>query len=148
MLQKLLKRLGLLVFSIFILNTCASLFSWYYTLWWFDMPMHYLGGVFISLLTVFISIRYVQQDGAREVSSDWKEITFVIAISLLVSVMWEYFEIIFNNIMAGQPFSVLDTFSDLFFDLAGISTGILYVYLRYPFLNQIRNSNIENRNNI
>ena len=47
---------------------------------------------------------------------------------------WEVFEIIFNNIIAGNSFDLPDTLSDIFFDLSGGLCAILYILV--PLENQ------------
>ena len=52
--EKLLKRMTLMVFFIFVINFLAMKFYWYSSLWWFDMPMHFLGGFFLGMLGIYI----------------------------------------------------------------------------------------------
>lgn len=56
---------------------------------------------------------------------------FVLKIGLgvlFIGSAWEVFEIIFNNIIAGNQFDILDTTSDIFFDLSGGLCAILYLW--------------------
>ena len=47
---------------------------------------------------------------------------------LVVGVLWEIFEILVNSTIAQNPFDVLDTASDLFFDFGGGLCAILYLW--------------------
>ncbi len=133
--QKLLRRILLLILVIFTLNTLSTFFYWYYTIWWFDMPMHFLGGFFILLLTVFIAEQYLH------ISLSKKHINITVlervllysGVALLAALLWEYLEIIFTNILGGLPFNILDTVSDLCFDISGILLACVYLYSRYSF---------------
>ncbi|MCX6752871.1 MAG: hypothetical protein NTW62_00795 [Candidatus Nomurabacteria bacterium] len=114
--KKILKRMAQLVFFIFILNFIAGKLYWYISIWYFDMPMHFLGGVFVGLLAVYCS-KFVK---INLLELNFKEqILYVFLFTLIVGIGWEFFEIIFNNILGGQFFNTLDTISDICFDLSG-----------------------------
>ena len=116
--------LASLVFFIFILNTLAGRFYWYYSIWYFDIIMHFLGGIWLGL--VFIWLFWGKE-------FNLKLFLKIILGVLLISVLWEIFEIIFNNILAGDPFNFLDTTSDVFCDLAGGTFAIFYFSKRIMF---------------
>jgi len=116
--------LASLVFFIFILNTLAGRFYWYYSIWYFDMIMHFLGGLWLGL--VFIWLFWGKE-------FNLKLFLKIILGVLLISVLWEIFEIIFNNILVGDPFNFLDTISDVFCDLAGGTFAIFYFLKRIMF---------------
>ena len=119
--KKLFKRLAVIIFLIFILNFTAHLFYWYYTIWYFDIVMHFLGGFFIALLVFWIF-------PTQKFSGNY---LFKIILGLFViGVGWEVFEIIFKNIIAGEIFNPLDTVSDIFCDLAGGSLAAIYFLKR------------------
>jgi hypothetical protein len=107
------------MFFIFLVNFLANKFYWYFSIWWFDMPMHFLGGFWIGLAFVFL---FPPKDSSM--TSVFKIIFFV----LLIGVGWEVFEIFFNNYLAQNPFNMLDTISDVFFDLSGGLCAILYLW--------------------
>jgi hypothetical protein len=124
--KKLLTRVLLLIFFIFIVNYLAGKFYWYSAIWYFDMLMHFLGGLWLGLAaTWFLS----QQESFFKPSFILK----IIFIVFLVGASWELFEIVFYNYIAQNPFNVLDTISDLFFDLAGGIWAILYFFQRIMF---------------
>ena len=127
--------LSLLVFFIFILNTLASKFYWYFSIWYFDMIMHFLGGLWLGLvfIWVFLIKGTIFLENSLEKITDlinFKLITKIILAILIVGVSWEIFEIIFNNILAGTSFDLLDTVSDIFCDLAGGVFAILFFLIK------------------
>lgn len=124
--KKLFVRLAVVVFFIFILNFIAHRFFWYYTIWYFDMMMHFFGGFFIGLLLLWIFL-------TKEIS--FKIILKIILGIFIVGIGWEIFEIIFKNIIAKDPFNLLDTISDIFFDLAGGTLAVIY-FLKRIFLKE------------
>lgn len=117
--QKILKYLFLLIFFIFGLNSLALHFHWYYTVWYFDMPMHFLGGFWTGLFGFYFLTYFLQFDFSAKLF--WKIIFFV----FFIGIGWEAFEIFVDKTITYNSFNILDTTSDIFFDLAG---GVL-VYL-------------------
>ena len=122
--KKLLKILAVLILLIFIVNFLASKFYWYSSIWYFDMIMHTLGGIWLGL--AFLYIFPPENDSLKIVFK-------ILALVFLVGVAWELYEILFYNIFAGNPFNTLDTISDVFFDLSGGSIAILYFFKRIMF---------------
>ena len=114
-----LKKAAYLGIIVFILNSLAMKFFWYYTVWWFDMPMHFLGGVFISLLAMFLLNK-------KLFKFNYRFIFYTFLSVLLVGVLWEIFEYALEIFVSHQPQIILDTFSDIFFDMAGGLFGIIY----------------------
>ena len=103
-----------------IVNFVAIKGLWYYLFWYFDMPMHFMGGFVVLFL-----LAYVFYD--KIFALDNLSVLILIIGVLIVGIGWEIFEYILLNLYAGQPFSILDSLSDLFFDTAGGALGILYI---------------------
>lgn len=115
--KKLLVRITSLILFICVLDLMAMKFYWYTSMWWFDMPMHFLGGLWVGLALIW----FLKP----------KELNFPIVFRIilgvfLVGLAWEIFEIIVNQLAAQDPFNTLDTLSDLCFDLAGAFFSIIY----------------------
>ena len=103
-----------LVFFILILNYAAMKFHWYYSLPWFDMLMHFLGGLWLGLAFVWLypaGTSYLK----------------IIAGVLLVGIFWEIFELIVNNYFPNEPLDWGDTLSDLSFDMLGGGVAVFYL---------------------
>lgn len=116
------KKLAYLIITIFAINYIAVKLYWYYSIWWFDMPMHFFGGFWIGLALIWLlSFKYFP------IQITPKSIFQVIIGVLIIGVGWEVFEIIVNNLTARMPFNTLDTLSDIFFDLAGGTFSLLYL---------------------
>lgn len=119
--KKLLVRLASLIFFIFLLNYLAMKFHWYSSIWYLDMPMHFLGGVWLGLIFIwFFRLKEI----------DIKIILEIIFCVLFVGILWEYFEYIVNIYTTQNNFNILDTTSDILFDLSGGLFSIFY-FLRY-----------------
>ena len=111
--KKLLIRIISLIISISVLHILASKFYWYTSIWWLDMPMHFLGGLWLGLFFIFISFK-------KEFN---RKLIFEILLGvLLVGICWEIFEILTLK----YPFNFLDNISDVLLDLAGGTFSIFY----------------------
>lgn len=113
-----------LLVGIALLHSAALEFFFYWTYSWFDILMHFLGGLFIGLsaLWFFFESGYVT-------AKKHTRAVFIIAGSatLLIGVSWEIFEVV-----AGVPIEdnyALDTAIDLFMDMLG-SLVAAYAYAR------------------
>jgi hypothetical protein len=83
------------------------------------MFMHFLGGFWAGLIILYFSFH--------------QELNLKFILKILLSVflagfLWEMFEILVDKTISQNPFNVLDTLSDLFFDLGGGGASIFYVY--------------------
>ena len=124
--KRLLKHLVFLVFFIFIANLLAQQFYWYFSIWYFDMFMHFLGGFWVGLVFLWFF--------SRESTSlePFLQLIFkVIFAVLMVGILWEIFEISIDKIIIQNPFNALDTFSDIFFDLTGGLVAVLYFFKKW-----------------
>lgn len=112
-----------LVWCIVILacvNLAGSLLHWYETLWWFDMPMHFLGGVCVLYISAIVG-QYFWREG----SSVQKHIWAYVISGLVLGLLWECLEYVLYRYSGGSPSIPLDIISDLFFDSAGIAVAAI-----------------------
>ncbi len=114
---------------IFGLNTLAGKFYWYSGVWWFDMPMHFLGGLFVGLLVLFYTKRSIND----AVFMQGRDIALTLFLVLIVAFGWEVLEYILFR-LGGDNFSFLDATSDLAFGLAG---GSLATLIHISFRNRV-----------
>jgi hypothetical protein len=112
--KKLLIRLCIGIVTLAIVNQVASFLDWYELVWWFDMPVHFLGGIsvfYLSAVVWFPALKYVPV---------WRFIFESVITGLLLGILWEGLEL-YLHIHYGSPgFVLLDSLSDMTFDLAGI----------------------------
>lgn len=119
--RKLWNRLALLVILIALINFAATKFHWYYSLWWFDMPMHFLGGMWVGMFLIWYLVH-------EEFSVE--SIGRVILGVFIIGIAWEVLEFVLNEAIARDAYDLKDTLSDIFFDLSGAFTAVFYVALR------------------
>ncbi len=104
-------------------------FHWYSIVWWFDMPMHALGGMWVALASLFI---YRYKHTTTEDIFRPKMIFVIALISVLViGVLWEFFEFGMEAVGTVDLANPIDSLSDICFDLAGGVVGALYFVSRY-----------------
>ncbi len=126
---KLVTPLVFLMFFIFLVNLVALKLYWYYSIWYFDMPMHFLGGLWVGLFFLwFFSIESMPFLHLVLERVDFKLVSKTLLFVLLFGVLWELFEFYTNNYIGHDLFNILDTTSDIFFDLSGGLYAILYVW--------------------
>jgi hypothetical protein len=114
-----------LIVSIFILNTLANANAWYYNYLRFDDGMHFLGGVFIGLATLYVyyASSYITPQHASFISR------LIIALGgvALIGIFWEFFEYTLYAYVSPDTATAKlyltqglpDTLGDLFADLSG-----------------------------
>jgi hypothetical protein len=100
-------------------------FYWYSSIWYFDMPMHFLGGIWLGLISIYLFPLK---------NYSLKSIFKIFFIVLLVGVAWEVFEILVNRLTIQDSFNTLDTISDICFDSAGGLFAIFYFLKKVMFV--------------
>lgn len=119
--KKLLKKLVFAFVILLILNEPAVFLHWYNLVWWFDMPMHFLGGLSVFYLSAVIwlpALKYVS----------YKRYLYESVITaLLIGVLWEALELFLFTHLGTPTFFLVDSISDVFFDLAGALFGVITI---------------------
>ena len=114
--KKMLLPIILLMFFIFFADKLADKFYWYNSIWYFDIIMHFLGGVWVGLFFIYVFSR-------RSLDN----LIFKVVLSvLLIGIFWEIFEFYVNNVVGRTPFNVVDTLFDIIFDFFGGLLSVLY----------------------
>lgn len=124
----------ILVVVIFLGNLIAMSFAWYALLWWFDMPMHFMGGVFLGYLTtlLFYKTFYIQEHISPS--------RIIFLGTLIVGIVgggWEIFEYVVQHYTGAILANPMDSYSDLCFDVAGGLSALLLLYRRRTPKNEI-----------
>ena len=110
----------ILSFIVAVAHVVALNFYFYWTFWWFDLSVHFLGGLWVALTSLWI---YLFIYSEKELD---RRKTFFIVFTAIVVVggLWEAFEY-FAGISPGDNF-IMDTTTDILMDLLGASAGLLY----------------------
>ncbi|MEX0932373.1 MAG: hypothetical protein WDZ61_00565 [Parcubacteria group bacterium] len=112
-----------LILALGILHFSAIFFYFYWTLWWFDTMMHFLGGLSIGMFIIWVS----SKAGFLGVGIPprGRAMTVVLILIAVIGVGWEVFEYIFNIAKSTEDSYVLDTIADLVADMVGGFTAVI-----------------------
>ena len=136
--KKLFKTLARLIILIFAFNFIALRLYFYSSVWYFDMIMHFLGGGWLGLLVMWIIFSKLFFENIS-LEFSFRLINQIVFGVLIIGVSWELYEILVNNIIFKIPFYILDTSSDVFFDLAGGTFAVFYFF--FYFFKKITQNN-------
>lgn len=121
---KLFKHTFLLLFAIGVADFVANSLYLYWTVWWFDMVMHFSSGFCVGMATVLLWQYFVD----KNVKFD-RAIKIALLSVFAVGIAWEVFESYFQIMLIsdGMPY-ITDTISDLILDVTGGLLGSIYAY--------------------
>jgi len=124
-----LPAFGILV-VIGILHNIGGIVFNAYDVWWWDILLHFLGGVWLALsgFWFFYYSRFVK--GFLRTAGRFFFATLVPV--LIIGLAWEVFEYMFGLtfVLPGERWGV-DTIGDVFVDIAGGMAVYLYYRLKY-----------------
>lgn len=105
-----------------VVNGLADTYHWYWTMRWFDMPMHFAGGAWLAGFGVWW--QYSKQGVPMQRFLPLLGVCIVYALS--IGLLWEAYEAVVSFFTVGHMNAIPDTLSDLLFDiLGGTSVAIL-----------------------
>jgi hypothetical protein len=127
---------SVLLLIIVILHGAAVMYYFYYLYWWYDIVMHFLGGLWVSISTLWfflvseyaVNFKSVQ----RFFSTYPRAFIFSLCAVLTVGIAWELFELVFGISFTLENY-VIDTILDLVMDGIGGIVGFLFVQRRDKF---------------
>ena len=121
--QKLLTLLLILIYVIVIIHGAAEWFYLYWLFPWFDIMMHFLGGVWVGLAVLWL----VYYSGYVPVPRKTKSFAFMLCLGLVgvVGLAWEAYEFITRILLHAPLFPdyAADTTLDMIMDLLGAIVG-------------------------
>ena len=113
------------IFGLFVViltsHILAVINNWYWVYKWIDVPMHFLGGIWLGLIFLcFIMPQLKITDHKLLIT-----MILVASFAVLIGVFWEFSEFLSDIFLAHKSYfeisqqGVADTMADLFFDLVG-----------------------------
>lgn len=124
--KRLFNRAAIAVFGTFLFNTLGVYLALYWIIWWYDIPMHFFGGLFTGLLVVYILLSYKKTAYIQT----FKIILFSLLLTFLITILWEFYEYFIKTILAGEKFDLIDSSSDILFGMIGALQAI-FIYKRH-----------------
>jgi hypothetical protein len=106
------------------INYAAIHLYLYWTVWWFDMVVHFSAGVCVGMASVLVYAFY-----RKMTPSTAQAITTALIGALAIGVLWEFYELAFHitSLSDGMAYAT-DTSSDILMDLSGGLLGGLYAH--------------------
>ena len=119
-----------LIFFIWAINAVANKTHLYYLIWWFDIPMHMLGGLWVALTSLVI---YYYTDWIkRKDRSALFVVAWVLASTFIIGIFWEVFEYSVEHFVKLNDNGVFDTLKDLLDDMIGaVVAAIIFIRKGY-----------------
>ena len=130
-----------LIYIIFALDLAAGPYFLYWKLWWFDMVLHFLGGLWITLGGYYI---FSLSGYFKKISPD-KKWVFVLPLLALVFAgsAWEIFEYLLGIIpIKGYVF---DTCLDLAMDILGGGLACFFIAKNHALAEKWKNDRISKK---
>ena len=108
----------ILALALYIIHFTAMKFYLYWTLWWFDILTHFLGGLAIGLFVVWII------SGLFPMLSSKKLLVVGVITILVFGIGWEIFENVFGFPRSPKESYPIDTTLDLAMDVLGAVAAV------------------------
>jgi hypothetical protein len=109
----------------------ANAFYWYSAMWWFDIPMHIMGGMFLALSAGALFFKKLLPLHFKEV------IVVILLFVLIIGLGWEIFEYLVQTIIKGaQLANFPDSVKDMLMDLLGGILASIFVLRRLKRYNK------------
>lgn len=109
--------------------------GWYVTIWWADVALHTLGGMWSSMFFFYVFERYVPSFSMP--ASRIASVLIVVGFVMVVGVGWEWFEYTFDHFFAQERAAwraqrgLPDTMGDLLADfVGGAGMGLYLIHTR------------------
>lgn len=115
---------------VLIIHVIATITGWYELFWWFDIPMHFLGGFAIAT-TVAAVLDYFQAKG--EFKATWKPLYFAILLMFVgaAAAIWELMEFSLDFFLrTSMQATILDTMKDICMGFIGGGLAALIIILK------------------
>lgn len=122
---RLFKNTFILLVVVGVLNFLAVYLYLYWTVWWFDMLVHFSAGMCVAMAGILLYFFY----HSKNIPSIPDSIKVAVLSVLLVGVLWEIYELCIGVASFSDGLGYfMDTGSDLLMDISGGVLGSLYAH--------------------
>ena len=118
--------LVIFLIAIAVVNALADVNHWYWTMKWFDTPMHIAGGAWLAGFGVWW--QYFRRGVVAPGFLQLLGVCLVYALS--IGLLWEAYEAVVSFFTVGHMNEIPDTLGDLLFDIIGGTTVAILVWAR------------------
>jgi hypothetical protein len=127
MVRKEIISFGSLAILIDVSHLAAIKYSLYWIFPWFDIPMHFLGGVIVAFF-IYLMLQWKLPNIVRSGNSHF--LRYLLFGALFVGLLWEALELKTGLTFVSQSDYIVDTISDLIIDLMGASFFYFVIQLK------------------
>lgn len=119
------------IIFIFLAQFLGSVVNLYSKIWWYDLFMHFLSGIFTAVIALFV----LKWFGLYKEKNKSFNIVFIISFSLMVASLWEFGEFFAYNLFGMDvqhhlTTGVFDTMQDML--VAFLGSIIISCYYSVP----------------
>ena len=120
--KKIVWYIGVVAVLIGVGQVVATEHSLYFTVWWSDIIMHFLGGFWIGLIALWFYKAFKGENASS------KQGYFIaLAVTIVVGMLWELFEILMGVTLMQANYEI-DTVVDLIMDIVGAVVATHFVF--------------------
>lgn len=112
--NSILAAIGLLLA---LVNGAAIYFHLFYSIWWLDIPMHVVGGLWVALIALAFYFSPRMREPKRR--TDPAVLAIGVLSAFAVGLLWEVFEFSLDTYVTLSVHDMSDTLNDLLNDLIG-----------------------------
>lgn len=128
------------IIFIFLAQFLGSVVNLYNAIWWYDLFVHFLSGVFTGIVSLYV----LKWFGKYYEKNKWFNSLFVISFSLMIASLWEFGEFsaynLFNmDVQHHLTTGVFDTMQDMLVAFFGSIIVAVYNLIKYNTLKKIVN---------
>ncbi|PIR38594.1 MAG: hypothetical protein COV34_00765 [Candidatus Zambryskibacteria bacterium CG10_big_fil_rev_8_21_14_0_10_42_12] len=116
--------IGLTALLIGIGQQVAIAYSLYWSIWWYDIVMHFLGGLWIALIALWFYKSFAGED-----AESGRGYLVALSTTVVVGILWEVMEILAGLTLTQANYEV-DTVVDLIMDVIGAVVATRLVFRR------------------
>lgn len=121
--DRILQILFVLIWVIALLHVTAEFQYWYWTYRWLDIPMHFVGGVWVGLAAVWL--RYHSGHLRKKSSPPTRPLMVALVGGIAFGLVWELYEFLVWTLggVGLPPQYIPDSSLDLVMDMLGAFVG-------------------------
>lgn len=118
-----------------IIHICGVMYFWYWKFLWLDILSHFLGGLWVGLMTLWIASIFISKPSTVKRSN---VVILSLVATLVIGIAWEIFEYQAGIAVSTYEKYVGDTILDLIMDTLGALTAGFYGF--YVLKNSLKES--------
>jgi len=130
------------ILFIAIFHYFATAYYWYWTYKWIDIPVHIVGGFWVSIVALLVSLEIRHIDSINGYKR--KSLLVMIISALIIAFFWEIFELVFKITSLHDVSYWRDSSIDIFNSLVGSVIAFLYFTKNKKSKNHLEDKIIKN----